>query len=225
MTTKRKTKIMLAGGLGSLMLALALLLMVVLPATQLGSVATEAQPQMPGPPGRGAGPPGMVPGGLMGPGMGMPGQMGMTGMGMQAAPAPIENIFEGDPFESSQPNPFSGGLGIEAGAAVIAATRYGPTWSELPLASRVGIGPAQRRPEPEPVAAPELADVKFMRISSIMWAGDQPLAIYEMRDGESGNVRPGDVVDDWLVEQIGQDYVKVSNVVSGEVRRVPLKSK
>ncbi|MCK4324798.1 MAG: hypothetical protein KAW89_09730, partial [Armatimonadetes bacterium] len=161
------------------------------------------------------------PGGM--PGMGMPGQMGM--MGMQAAPAPIENIFEGDPFESSQPNPFSGGLGIEPGAAVIAATRYGPTWSELPLASRVGIGSAQRRPEPEPVAAPELAEVKFMRISSILWAGDRPLATYEMRDGETGSVRPGDIVDDWLVEQIGQDYVKVSNVVSGEVRRVPLKGK
>ena len=219
MTTKRKTKIMLAGGLGSLMLALALLLMVVLPATQLGSVATEAQPQMPGPPGRGAGPPGMVPGGLMGPGMGMPGQMGMTGMGMQAAPAPIENIFEGDPFESSQPNPFSGGLGI---APATVGTKYGPNWGQLPLASRVGIGSAQRRPEPQPVAAPEAA---FMRISSIMWTGGRPLAIYEMRTGEAGTVQPGDIVDDWLVEQIGQDYVRVSNVVSGEVRRVLLKAR
>jgi len=236
-TSKRKTKIMMAGGLGSLMLALALLLMFVLPATQLGSLSTEAQQQAAGTAPRGpggmpgAGPPrpgGMpgAPGGGM-PGMGMPGPMGMMGMGMgmQAAPAPIENIFEGDPFESSQPNPFSGGLGIEAGAPVIAATRYGPTWSELPLASRIGIGPAQRRPEPEPVAAPELAEVKFMRISSIMWAGDRPLAMYEMRTGESGSVRPGDIVDDWLVEQIGQDYIKVSNVASGEVRRVPLKGK
>jgi len=218
---------MMAGGLGSLMLALALLLMVVLPATQLGSVATEAQPQTPGPPGtglRGGMGPGMMPRGGMGPGMMPRGGMGpgMMGMGMQAAPAPIKNIFEGDPFESSQPNPFSGGLGI---APATVGTKYGPNWDQLPLASRIGIGSAQRRPEPEPVAAPELAEVKFMRISSIMWAGDRPLAIYEMRDGETGSVRPGDIIDDWLVEQIGQDYVKVSNVVSGEVRRALLETK
>ncbi len=217
---------MMAGGLGALMIALALLLMVVLPATQLGSVTTEAQPQMPGPP-RSGGMPVAGSGGPMGPGMGMPGGIGMMGMGMgvQAAPAPVVNTFEGDPFEGSQPNPFSGGIGTEAGVAVTAATTYGPTWSELPLASRVGIGPAQRRPEPEPVAAPELGEVKFMRISSIMWNSDRPLAIYEMRNGKTGSIQPGDIVDDWLVEQIGQDYVKVSNVVSGEVRRVPLKAK
>lgn len=203
MSTKRKTKIIVAGGLGSLMLALALLLWVVLPATQLGSVATEAQPQMPGPPGMGHS------------GMGM---MGM-GMGMQAAPAPIENIFEGDPFESSQPNPFSAGLDI---APATVGTKYGPNWGQLPLASRVGIGPARRRPVAEPVAAPEVA---FMRISSIMWTGGRPLAIYEMRTGETGIVQPGDIVDDWLVEQIGQDYIRVSNVVSGEVRRALLEAK
>jgi len=204
-----------------LALALALLLIVVLPATEIGSVSSEAQPQPPGAP---PGPPGEVP--MMGPGMGMPGQMGMMGMGMGAAPAPPEkNIFEGDPFESSQSNPFSGGLAIEGGAAVTAGTKYGPTWDQMPLASRVGIGSAQRRPEPEPVAAPEVAEVKFMRISSIMWTGNRPLAIYEMRDGESGSVQPGDIVDDWLVEQIGQDYVNVRNVVSGESRRVPLKTK
>jgi len=222
---------MVAGGLGSLMLSLALLLMVVLPATQIGSVTTEAQPQVLGPgsvrppgPGGGGAMPGGGPGGMPGgmPGMGMPGQMGMMGMGMQAAPAPIKNTFEGDPFESSQPNPFSGGLGI---AAATASTKYGPNWGELPLASRVGIGSAQRRPEPDPVAAPEVAEVKFMRISSIMWAGDRPLAIYEMRAGQTGSIQPGDIVDDWLVEQIGQDYVKVGNVVTGEVRRVLLKTK
>ncbi len=198
---------MMAGGLGALMIALALLLMVVLPATQLGSVTTEAQPQMPGPP-RSGGMPVAGSGGPMGPGMGMPGGIGMMGMGMgvQAAPAPVVNTFEGDPFEGSQPNPFSGGIGTEAGVAVT-------------------IGPAQRRPEPEPVAAPELGEVKFMRISSIMWNSDRPLAIYEMRNGKTGSIQPGDIVDDWLVEQIGQDYVKVSNVVSGEVRRVPLKAK
>ncbi len=230
MSTKRKTKIMVAGGLGSLMLALALLLMVVLPATQLGSVATEAQPQIPGPPGMGG--PGMGSSGRGPPEMGsmrrgMPGQMGMTGMGtgmgtgMQAAPAPIENIFEGDPFESSRPNPFSAGLDI----AVEVGTKYGPDWGQLPLASRLEIGSAQRRPEPEPVAAPELAEVKFMRISSIMWTGGRPLAIYEMRAGETGTVQPGDIVDDWLVEQIGQDYVRVRNVVSGEIRRALLERK
>ena len=169
-------------------------------------------------------PPGPMPPtrlGPMGPGMGGPGQMGMMGMGMGmgAAPAPLENIFEGDPFESSQPNPFSGGLGI---APATVGTKYGPNWGQLPLASRVGIGSAQRRPEPQPVAAPEAA---FMRISSIMWTGGRPLAIYEMRTGEAGTVQPGDIVDDWLVEQIGQDYVRVSNVVSGEVRRVLLKAR
>jgi len=203
---------MVTGGLGSLMLALALLLMVVLPATKIGSVSSEAQPQPAGPPGEA--PMAPMP---MGPGMGMPGQMGGMGMGLGAVPAPQENIFEGDPFESSQSNPFSGGLGIEAGAAVIAGTKYGPAWDQMPLASRVGIGSAQRRPEPEPVAAPEEA---FMRISGIMWTGGRPLASYEMKTGETGSVQLGDIVDDWRVEQIGQDYVKVANVVSGEVRRV-----
>ncbi len=225
---------MVTGGLGALMLALALLLMVVLPATEIGSISSEAQPRPmgggpPGPPGEAMMGPGGAPmgpmGRPMGPGIGMPGQMGMMGMGMGmgVAPAAPENVFEGDPLESSRANPFSSGLGVEA--AVIAGTKYGPAWDQMPLASRVGIGPAARRPEPEPVAAPEVAEVKFMRISSIMWAGDRPLAIYEMRTGESGSVRPGDIVDDWLVEQIGQDYVRVRNVVSGETRRVPLRTK
>jgi len=154
------------------------------------------------------------------------GGMGMGGMGMGAGLAPPESVFEGDPFESSRPNPFSSGLGVTAGTMMVGVgTKYGPNWDQMPLASRIEIGSAQRRPRPEPVAAPEVAEVKFMRISSVMWTGDRPLAIYEMRAGESGSVQPGDIVDDWLVEQIGQDYVNVRNVVSGEMRRVPLKTK
>ncbi len=220
MPTRYKTNVMLAGGLGSLMLSLALLLIVVLPATQLGRVTTEAQPQVPAPPGGAAGAPRM---GAMGPPMGMGGQMGTMGMGMAAAPAPApaQNIFHGDPFESSRPNPFSSTVAKAVGVG----TKYGPNWAQMPLASRVGIASAQRAPEPEAMAAPEVGEIKFMRISSIMWTGGRPLAVYEMRDGKTGSVRPGDIVDDWRVEQIGQDYVKVSNVVSGEVRRALLKSK
>ena len=153
-------------------------------------------------------------------GMGM-GGMGMGGMGTGAALAPPGRTFQGDPFESSRPNPFSSGLGIP----VRVGTKYGPNWDEMPLASRIEIGSVRRRPRPDPVAAPEVTEVKFMRISGIMWTGDRPLAIYEMGSGESGSVQPGDIVDDWLVEQIGQDSVNVRNVVSGESRRVPVKTK
>ena len=212
---KRKAKLMVAASLGAVILTFALLVLV-LPATNLGGVATEAQPQTPGPPGMG--PPGMGP-----PGMGMPGQMGMMGMGMEAAPAPAVNVFEGDPLESSRPNPFLSGTGRGFLGAV--GTTYGPNWQQMPLASRMNIGPAERAPEPEPVAGPEVAEQKFMRISGIMWTGNRPLAIYEMRSGDTGSVQPGDIVDDWLDEQIGQDYVMVRNIVSAERRRVPLKTK
>jgi len=212
---KCKAKIMVAASLGAVILTFALLVLV-LPATNLGGVATEAQPQMPGPAGMGA--PGMG-----APGMGMPGQMGMMGMGIEAAPAPEVNVFQGDPLESSRPDPFMSGTGT--GFPGVVGTTYGPNWQQMPLASRINIGPAERAPEPEPVAAPEVAEQKFMRISSILWIAGKPLAIYEMSAGPTGSIQPGDIVDDWLVEQIGQDYVMVRNIVSAERRRVPLKTK
>jgi len=203
--SKYKAKTMMAASLGSLLLAVVLLVLVI-PATNPGRVTTEAQPgftpRMPGtgmPPGAARVPSGR-PGAQMpgGPGMGMPGQMGMIGMGI---------------FLS------------EVGAVPRVGTTYGPNWQQMPLASRINIGPADRAPEPEPVAAPEAGEQKFMRISSILWTAGKPLAIFEMGTGQTGSVQLGDIIDDWLVEQIGQDYVMIRNVVSGERRRVPLKGK
>ena len=214
MHSKYKAKTMMAASLGSLLLAVVLLVLVI-PATNPGRVTTEAQPPLP--PGMSGGPPGVgMPGGL--PGMGMSSQMGMTGMEMGMEAAPAVNVFEGDPLESSRPNPFL----REVGTVPRVGTTYGPNWQQMPLASHVGIGSVQRRPEREPAAGPEAA---FMRIGSIMWTGGRPLAIYEMRAGKTGTVQLGDIIDDWLVEQIGQDYVMVRNVVSGERRRAPLKGK
>jgi len=226
--SKYKAKTMMAASLGSLLLAVVLLVLVI-PATNPGRVTTEAQPgftpRMPGtgmPPGAARVPSGR-PGAQMpgGPGMGMPGQMGMIGVGMGMEAAPAVNVFEGAPLESSRPNPFLS----EVGAVPRVGTTYGPNWQQMPLASRINIGPADRAPEPEPVAAPEAGEQKFMRISSILWTAGKPLAIFEMGTGQTGSVQLGDIIDDWLVEQIGQDYVMIRNVVSGERRRVPLKGK
>jgi len=144
---------------------------------------------------------------------------------MEQAMAPVVNIFEGDPIENSRSNPFMSGAGEGVPSMRAVGTTYGPNWQQMPLASRMSIGPAERAPEPEPVAAPEVSEQKFMRISSILWTAGKPLAIFEMRNGQTGSVQPGDIIDDWLVEQIGQDYVMVRNVVSGERHRVLLRSK
>ena len=207
---------MTAASLGSLLLAVVLLVLVI-PATELGRVTAEAQPPLPGRPGE--------PAGRMGAPEAMYGMPAGMGMGMEQAMAPAVNLFEGDPLENSRPNPFVSGAGEGVPSMRAAGTTYGPNWQQMPLASRMSIGPAERAPEPEPVAAPEVSEQKFMRISGILWAAGKPLAIFEMRNGQTGSVQPGDIIDDWLVEQIGQDYVMVRNVVSGERHRVLLKSK
>lgn len=158
---------------------------------------------------------------MMEPGM-RPGMMG-RGAAPAAEPTAEAVEFQGDPFENSRPNPFVSVL--DAQAIRTAGTTYGPDWSQMPLASYLGIGSVQRRPEPEVIAAAEAEEAKFMRIGGIMWTAGRPLAMYEMRTGETGSVAPGDIVDDWQIEQIGQDYVAVRNVVSGESRRLGLRGK
>ena len=149
-------------------------------------------------------------------------------MGGSAEVAPEAIAFTGDPFERSRSNPFQsgGGVRIESIESLrTAATTYGPDWAAMPLASRLELPPVAARPAPEPLPAPEPSEKQFMRISSILWTAGRPLAIFETKAGRSGSVRPGDIIDDWRVEQIGQDSVAVRNVKTGEVRRVLLKTK
>ncbi len=206
MHTQRRAKFMMAGGIESLALVITLLL--VLPATQPGRIATEAQPE---------------PGDMEFLGMEeeMPGEIAV------AEEAPPPSPFTGDPFEPSRPNPFQAGAGVDIEALeniITTATTYGPTWHQMPLASRMSVGMPQRGPKPEAEPAPKPEEQKFVRLSSILWTAGKPLAVYETGDGKSGNVQPGDSVDNWLVEQIGQDYALVRNTVTGECRRVPLKT-
>lgn len=203
---------MIAGGVGSLVVAITLLLLLVLPATNPGSISSQAQPE----PGGGR------------PGMPMrPGMPGMGGMGFEEEVVEVSE-FAGDPFESSRPNPFQAGGGVELEAVEnikMAATTYGPNWAEVALASRIGLVPPDRRPERKAEGVPEPGEKEFTRISGVLWTAGKPLAIFETADGGTGSVRPGDVVDDWLVEQIGQDFVLVRNVISGVYQRVLLKTR
>ena len=148
-------------------------------------------------------------------------------MGMEEE-IPAVNLFAGDPFESARPNPFQAGAGVELEAIEnikMAATSYGLDWARVALASRVSLVAPDRRPEREAEEVPEPGKQRFMRVSSILWTAGKPLAIFETADGRTGSVQPGDIVNDWLVEQIGQDFVLVRNVISGACRRVLLKSK
>ncbi len=203
MHTQRRAKFMMAGGIESLALVITLLL--VLPATQPGRIATQAQPE--------------------------PGDMEMSGMEEEmpeemavAEEVPPSSPFTGDPFEPSRPNPFQAGAGVDIEALeniITTATTYGPPWHRMPISAQMSLGAPQRGPEPEAEPAP----AKSMRISSILWTAGKPLATYETPEGKSGSVQPGDIVDNWVVEQIGQDYALVRDTMTGEYRRVPLKSK
>ena len=203
MHTQRGVKFMMAGGIGTF--ALAITLLFVLPATQPGRIASQAQPE--------------------------PGKVAMPGVNELVLPelpgaeeAPTPSSFTGDPLEPSRPNPFQAGAGLDIEAIesiTTAATTYGPAWDGMPIATRMSLGAPQRGPEPkaEPVPKPS------MRISSVMWTASKPLATYETADGKTGSVQPGDIVDNWVVEQIGQDYALVRNTMTGECRRAPLKTK
>jgi len=210
--TQRIAKFMMAGGAGALTLAITVLLLFVLPATNPGSISSQAQPE----PSEEMGEPAPMPEGE---------EMGGEMMG-EAAPAPSD--FTGEPFEAWRPNPFLAGAGVEIESIegmTTTATRYGPDWYQLPIAARLSMAACQRGPELAAEPAPKPEEEKFMRISSILWTAGKPLAIYETADGKTGSVQPGDIVDNWMVEQIGQDYAMMRNVISGEYRRVPLKSK
>lgn len=225
MDTPRRAKFMIAGRAGALFVALVVLLLFVLPATRTGSVSTQAQPEPRPPEEMREGARGRMPS----EGMYMP-QAGqrMAGRGAEKAEAPTPSEFAGDPFEPSRPNPFQAGAGVEIEAIETIKTRitrYGPDWQQMPLASRVGLIATKRPPELEAEAAPKPKEKKFMRISSILWMAGRPLAIYEMAGGETGSIQPGDIIDNWLAQQIGQDYALMKHIVSGETRRVPLKTK
>jgi len=205
-----KAKTMVVGSAGAFVIAIVILLLFVLPASQVGSPPVEAQP-----PGVGGGPPGMP--GM--PGMGPPSAMG----GAQVAAAPPAE-FKGPPLEAERDNPFASPA-VELEPALATATKYGPDWSRMPVTTRVGFVRPERPPRPAPPEPPPPTAKRFLRISSIMWSGGRPTATYETADGKTGTIQPGDWVEEWQVIEMGQDYVVVKHRDTGEIQRVFLKGK
>ncbi len=158
------------------------------------------------------------------PGMGPPGAMG----GAQVAAAPPTE-FKGPPLESERDNPFTTpSIGLEIaglGPALVAATKYGPDWSRMPVTTRVGFVRPERPPRPTPPEPPPPTAKRFLRISSMMWSEGRPIATYETADGKTGTIQPGDWVEEWQVIEMGQDYVVVKHRDTGEIQRVFLKGK
>ncbi len=163
------------------------------------------------------------------PGMGAMPAAGGAAMAAPAAPAGPEQ----PPLELSRQNPFAlpGEDGVAPKELKTGATRYGPSWQDLPITLREGFVPPERPPHPPP--APSAEEIKRIeegagtgfRISSILWTKGSPLATYETPEGETGTVGPGDVVEGWKVIEIGRSYVVVQNVRNpAATQRLALKS-
>ena len=240
MSQECKAKTMVVGSAGVFVIAIVILLLFVLPASQVGSPPVEAQP--PGSMGPGSTPPGAsgewttrlglggYGAGYPGVPPGMPGAPGMPGMGpfgamggAQVATAPPAE-FKGPPLESERDNPFTP-PGVELELALAAATKYGPDWSRMPVTTRVGFVRPERPPRPAPPEPPPPTAKRFLRISSMMWSAGRPIATYEAADGKTGTIQPGDWVEEWQVIEMGQDYVVVKHRDTGEIQRVFLKGK
>jgi hypothetical protein len=116
-------------------------------------------------------------------------------------------------------NPFtSPDLGAEARAKMPWIRRYGPNWDNYPIGLQVSTLPRPERPTPKPPPPPPPAAERIMRISSIAWAGGQPIATYETPDGHTGVLKPGEFVGDWQIYEILRDRVVVRNRNTGDVQ-------
>ncbi len=222
-------------------IALAVIFLVVVPGFYGGGRA-EAQPPSAPSAGGGAGGGGMMmpPGGgsmpMMGGGMGGPPGMGssmpmMGGAGGAgagaaapgggaAAAAPKKEV---KPFEPYRENPF---LPLQGGGPVTPRWyRYGPRWTSAPIGLVLQGLPRPARPAPKAPPPPPAPIEKILRVSSIAWAGGQPMATYEMPDGKTGIVKPGEFIGDWQVIEILRDRIKVRNRKTGQEQEVFLRPK
>lgn len=239
MIEEQKAKALFAGGVALFVTGLVVLMLFVIPAarhTQVAMAQDEMAPP-PGeemPPGGEGAPPGMEPGMMdpgmapgMEPGMGGP---GMPGAGGGAAAAPAADRIIADPLEPSRPNPFGPResiAGPAAAAAALAIPHYGPDWSQLPIAERVGFVKPEIPEAPTPPVPPiRRAPETEIRITSILWdASGQAIAAYEDPEGETGELKPGDRVPGtgMSVQEITRTGVTLSNPRTGEEQTLELR--
>ena len=198
--------------------------------------APGGAPGMPGMPGGApGGMPGMPGGGAPG---GMPGMPGAAPGGMPmmpgAAGAPAAAISGKPPLEPGRPNPFAvieaaGGIGGSVGGKKspfpTQYTKYGPDWSKMPLATRIGFPHAERPEVGSSIHLPPLPEGtttsdKFMRVSGVSWSDGAAMALYETEDGKSGVVRPGDFVEGWQIMEVRRDKVIIKKRGTDETQEL-----
>ncbi len=227
MIEEQKAKALFAGGVALFVTGLVVLMLFVIPAAQHTQVAMAQEP----PAGEGP-PPGEEPGAPPGPGaeggpMG-PGMEGARGGGAAAGGGGRTGAVA-DPLEPSRPNPFlpAEGVGPAEVSKAVVTPHYGPDWSQLPIAERVGfvtpdIPDAPTPPTPRIEAPPEAE----IRVTSILWdASGQAIAAYETPDGDTGELKPGDPAPGtgMTVQQITRSGVTLENQRTGEELELDLR--
>lgn len=240
MIEEQKAKALFAGGVALFVTGLVVLMLLVIPAARHTQVAMaqddmEAPPDAEMPPSEppmesmpgGGMPPGEMPPGEMPGGMGM--EPGMAGGGAPAPAAPEGMVA--DPLEPSRPNPFAPRTGIGTAeavdAAVLANPHYGPDWSQLPIAERVGfVTPEVPAAPTPPLPRIDRGAATGVRVTSILWdASGQAIAAYEDAEGETGELKPGDRVpgSGMSVQEITRTGVTIANPRTGEEQVLELR--
>ncbi|MFO8081961.1 MAG: hypothetical protein R6V07_16890 [Armatimonadota bacterium] len=220
MIEEQKAKALFAGGVALFVTGLVVLMLLVIPAARQTQVAM-AQDDMEPPMDEGMEDE-MMFDEEMPPGMGGPGA---------AAPAepPAPEGMVADPLEPSRANPFAPRPGVATPdvAAVMAKPHYGPDWSQLPIAERVGfVAPEIPSAPTPPLPRIERAAGEDIRITSILWdASGGALAAYEGPEGQPGELRPGDRVPGtpMSVQEITRTGVTVENPQTGESQVLELR--
>ena len=137
-----------------------------------------------------------------------------------AAAAPAKEV---KPFEPYRDNPF---LPLQGGGRTTPRWyRYGPRWSQAPIGLTLQGLPRPERPKPKAAPPPPAPIEKVLRVSSIAWAGGQPMATYETPDGKTGIVKPGEYVGEWQVVEILRDRIRVRHRKTGQEQDVYLRPK
>ncbi len=221
MIEEQKAKALFAGGVALFVTGLVVLMLLVVPAARQTQLAM-AQDEFEDPPMDEMmyedemfhdGPPGMGP-----------------GPGMEEA-APVPEGMVAPPLEPSRPNPFAPRISITGPdvvpAEVLVDPRYGPDWSQLPIAERVGFV----RPDVPPAPTPPLPRIERaadpeIRVTSILWdATGGALAAYEDAAGQTGELRPGDRVPGtgMTVQEITRTGVTIEHPRTGESQVLELR--